>query len=276
MAQFGPSDQITKTGEGYYAWFYGDGGGETYAGVTRNYNPTWSGWAVVDDYKKKMGVVGTNPLNTFKNNTMIPGMGPHVNAYYQAWWNRLGLSNIKNQDVANIVWDFIVNSQYAGIKTVEQVLQNVLKANIKADTKWDQQSIDAINAQDPGKLFKAILDERKSYYDRIANYLHDYTVQAGETAASIAKKFRLSLTDVPSAVMAWQVLKLKTNLQFRQGWLQRLKKFEGINPLVAGGSLVGIAILIGLFFLVRNRNKKKKQLNGKPKLAKKKIRKTAI
>lgn len=47
----------TQTNEGGYANNKADLGGETYAGISRKYHPKWSGWAIVDELKKKYRTV---------------------------------------------------------------------------------------------------------------------------------------------------------------------------------------------------------------------------
>lgn len=257
MAVSAPAKKITTRAEGFYAWIYGDAGQETYVGITRAFNPEWPGWAVIDAYKKKMGIIGTSPSNTFKNNTQIPGMDPYVDAFYEAWWNKLGLSAIKDQSVANIIFDFIVNSSSTGTLQVETVLQNIFHANLKADRTFDQQTINLINAQNPTSLYNAIRDARVALYTKLANTPKPYVVQPSDTVKSISTKFRLATSEVPGTLVPGQTIQLLTQKQFLKGWLARLNDFPlaKVAAISAGAIVTGV----GIFFLVRYLVRKKKK-----------------
>jgi lysozyme family protein len=264
MALFSVTYPLIKKNEGFYAWLPGDAGGETYGGIARNYHGDWAGWSIVDAYKKKMGVVGTSPSNTLKNNTVIPGLEALVEKFYLDWWNGLGLSKVNSDDIAKIIFDFIVNSSSTGILETEKVLQNIFHANFQADRTFDQQTIDLINAQDAKKLFNAILTARQDFYKVVSEKAVKYTVVAGDTTASISKAKGVPLSELPAAVTPGQQITIYPNRKFLKSWLDRLKySFTPFKLAVAGGTFITVTLA---FFFARyliKRNEKKKALNGK-------------
>ena len=50
MAKFQIAEAITGRNEGGYANNSADTGGETYAGIARNYWPKWQGWKYIDNF----------------------------------------------------------------------------------------------------------------------------------------------------------------------------------------------------------------------------------
>jgi lysozyme family protein len=95
MAQFEPAfDQMIKDEGGYVLHTVeGDTGGQTYAGIARNMNPHWQGWALVD--RKEFGGALTAMVRDF---------------YRNEFWNKMRGDEISNQDVANSIFNFGVNS----------------------------------------------------------------------------------------------------------------------------------------------------------------------
>ncbi len=252
MADPRPAIQSVKQAEGYFANFPGDAGGVTYAGITKNFNPEWAGWPIIMAYQAKLG----RPLRT---NEQVPGVEPYVDAFYLAKWNSYGLSQINNQFVAELIWDYLVNSATTATLRLETLLATQFGVKLKADRTFDAHTVAAINAQDPGKLYKALLADRKAFYNQIANVPHLYVVQPADTVASIQAKFRLPASEVPAVIKPGDKLQLKTNLQFLSGWLARLKKFEGLSIAQVATVSLGGLLTIGaaIFFLVRNNKKKK-------------------
>src|SRR6187551_1301364 len=106
MAKFEIAEKITGRNEGGYAFNKSDHGGETYGGIARNYWPNWSGWALVDKGKQ---VTKTVPLlnQWLKAN----GIDAHLSKFYkQNFWDVNKLDLFNDQQLANNVYDFGVNS----------------------------------------------------------------------------------------------------------------------------------------------------------------------
>lgn len=211
MALFAPAYALERKHEGYYVNNPADKGGETYAGVARNIHPAWAGWPTLDAYKVKIG----RALNT---NEQVPGMEGYVEAFYKALWDSKNFSAIHNQDVANIVYDYFINSGNTGIRKTQEVLRDVFKAPITVDGIMGPQTINYINAQDPVMLYNAIKEKRIAFYHGL-------------------------------------VAKDPTQIVFLKGWLARINSFPTLTKAALG--LGGVLFLTGLFFLARSAWKKR-------------------
>jgi lysozyme family protein len=218
MASFEPAYKLERKHEGYYVNNPADKGGKTYAGVAYNIHPTWSGWPVVDAYQKQIG-------RELKTNEKMPdstGIEDHVKSFYKNLWDRNGFGNIANQDVANIVYDFYINSGNTGIKKTQEVLRDKFAKPIGVDGAIGTQTINAINAVDSAKLNDAIKAKRIEFYNGL-------------------------------------VAKNPSQSVFLKGWLSRINSFP---TLTKAGLGIGVLLTgVGLFFLtvsiVKNRKKKK-------------------
>ena len=63
MANFIKSYEITCKHEGGYSFDPDDAGGETYKGISRRFNPQWSGWKIID-YSDKENLDNIEDLQT--------------------------------------------------------------------------------------------------------------------------------------------------------------------------------------------------------------------
>ena len=77
------------------------------------------------------------------------------------YWDKWKADNIKDQNVANILVDWLWCSGSYGIKIPQRVL------GVSADGIVGSKTIAAINARDGRELFDTIKQERKDYIDRI-------------------------------------------------------------------------------------------------------------
>lgn len=94
------------------------GSGETYRGIDRKQHPEWSGWKLVDQYKKQFG----RPKKQGKFTGMLgDAINTEVIIFYVAFWNSMGLGNINNQTLANLIYTFIVQRQYAAVAVINSV-----------------------------------------------------------------------------------------------------------------------------------------------------------
>lgn len=102
MADFLIAFNRTEKNEGKDIWTKvdGDSGGETWSGISRKANPSWSGWKILDQIKNK------------KNGQKIstPGLEERKQSLYRTnYWNPIWGDEIKNQKVANDLYDTGVN-----------------------------------------------------------------------------------------------------------------------------------------------------------------------
>jgi len=141
--------------EGGYANVAADKGGETYRGVSRVKNLTWAGWAIIDDYKRKVGPLKWNQVI---QNAQLDAL---VNSIYKAqYWDKLKADFIKNQSIAEIMVDFYVNGGLV-LRTIQKFV------GVTADGIIGQQTVDAINKSNQEKLFNYIKLLRKKHYDNL-------------------------------------------------------------------------------------------------------------
>lgn len=151
MAKFEPAynDHVKPwEGNGVYAWLPDDKGGETYAGISRVANPTWSGWTVVDFEKHRLKV------DRLKNGWKIIGIEPSVTQWYRDLWDKYKMGNLVSQDIANLVFDFMVNS---GPGNVEKVIGPIVGAK-KMST-----ILELLNTGDLKKLHDQIKAARTTF-----------------------------------------------------------------------------------------------------------------
>lgn len=102
MADFLTAFNRTEKNEGKDIWTKvdGDSGGETWSGISRKVNPSWSGWKILDQIKNK------------KNGQKIstPELEERKQSLYRTnYWNPIWGDEIKNQKVANDLYDTGVN-----------------------------------------------------------------------------------------------------------------------------------------------------------------------
>ena len=81
--------------------------------------------------------------------------------FKKLYWDKWKAANIKDQNVANILVDWLWCSGSYGIKIPQRVL------GVSADGIVGSKTIAAINARDGRELFDTIKQERKDFIDRI-------------------------------------------------------------------------------------------------------------
>lgn len=201
--------------EGGYVNNPNDKGGETYAGIARKFHPTWSGWAYIDEIKK------TNPV--IKTNTKFPAIQDKVDKFYLlGLWEPNNFSKIENQGIADILFDWYVNSGSNAANTkgaetygVDEILNRDFGFKLPLDSKFDDLTIKAINAVDPAKLYNTIKEERKKFYQTL-------------------------------------VAKDPTQQTFLKGWMNRINSFP--DAVVIGSvSIIVLVIALAFVFLVLNK-----------------------
>lgn len=86
----------------------GIGEKETYMGIDRGANPSWNGWKVIDTIKQN------NPgLTTAKMNLLLSqniALQSIIEKFYKTnYWDTVNLDNVKDQQLANNLFDCAVN-----------------------------------------------------------------------------------------------------------------------------------------------------------------------
>lgn len=148
LTAYGPLQQF----EGGWCNVAGDAGGETYAGIARNFFPSWTGWKLVDAAKTHASFQ-QGPSAFSRYLATISGLSAMVKEWYRVeWWERMGLARFP-QIVADEMFEQAVNLGRGGSGRYVQRLCNALnwkkgEARLFADLKEDgclgPKSLDAI------------------------------------------------------------------------------------------------------------------------------------
>lgn len=150
MANFMPAYETMLLDEGGYTLtdIAGDNGGQTYAGISRKFNPTWAGWAYID--RKE-----TPPSTLVRD------------FYKTTFWDDIGGDQIANPKIADCIFNFYVN---AG-KPAKTIAQLVVGAT--PDGVFGPVTIQKLNAADPEKFVMAYTLGKITRYAEICNRNRD-------------------------------------------------------------------------------------------------------
>lgn len=137
MADFAQAFEAMIKDEGGYVLHTveGDRGGMTYAGIARNMNPDWPGWAYIDR--------GETPPTEV------------VREWYRInYWLPIAGDSLTSQAVAASIFNFAVNSSAPGRPTVAVKLAQLV-VGATPDGALGPRSVAALNAADPEKFVMA-------------------------------------------------------------------------------------------------------------------------
>lgn len=111
MAEFRSAFEKMIRNEGGYKLHQisSDKGGQTFAGIARNYHPNWPGWRFID----------ADDLDNIDLTALVRDF------YINNFWNKINGDQIEKQKVAEIIFDFAVN---AGYRTAGKLAQLVVDA----------------------------------------------------------------------------------------------------------------------------------------------------
>jgi lysozyme family protein len=152
MADFLTAYRITLKHEGEYANFKDDTGGETYKGVSRNNFPKWAGWKTIDEIKSR---VGKTAIAINREAAKDETLQKQIHAFYKTqFWDSLSLDHVKDQKIANELFDTGVNM---GIGIAGLFLQQTLNALNRKGTDYTNLTEDARIGQNTVK----VLNEHK-------------------------------------------------------------------------------------------------------------------
>lgn len=154
MADFKTAYKITMAHEGGYANNPADTGGETWKGIARKKHPEWKGWEIVDQYKHDI----PSSLNA------APGLQPLVESFYKVqFWDYLKLDQIKDQRIANELFDTAVNMGQGVAALFIQRALNVSNRNgkdypdLQVDGNVGSVTVNAVNNHPrPDQLLKLL------------------------------------------------------------------------------------------------------------------------
>jgi lysozyme family protein len=152
MAQFKIAFQKMLIHEGCYSNDPIDLGGETYKGIARNAHPNWSGWEIIDKYRKSSGFPAALDKDT--------DLQIMIEQFYQTnFWSPLNADYIQNQTNADSIFDFAVN---AGVKTSVRLVQTIVGTEI--DGIIGKQTLEKLNTINPVNFQTAFTLSKIKYY----------------------------------------------------------------------------------------------------------------
>jgi lysozyme family protein len=123
MADFKKAYDITMGNEGFYDNDPSDVGGETYKGIARNYDSSWEGWLIIDDFKHKPNFPKCIDVNILEKSVQ--------KFYKMKYWDVFLGDKVTNQDIANELFDTSVNMGGKDAVTFLQMSLNALNRNQK-------------------------------------------------------------------------------------------------------------------------------------------------
>lgn len=157
-AQFLLAYEKIRNHEGNYSNHFSDKGGETYGGVARTFNRGWYGWRHIDKAKRKLG--------SLTQNYKIEEVELWVLDYYLDIWVKEHFYEIRDQDIANYIFDFRINV-IGSIRSVQKVLIKLGENQVEVTGVLDATTIRAINKLNPDILLISLRDRRIKLYEHI-------------------------------------------------------------------------------------------------------------
>ncbi|MCF8263615.1 MAG: hypothetical protein K9I99_03830 [Melioribacteraceae bacterium] len=165
MAEFLTSYMITNDHEGGYANDKDDKGEETYRGVARNFHAKWAGWKIIDSAKSNRDF----PEALDSDNEL-----QHLveKFYLEQFWNKINGDFIKDQNIANEVYDNAVNM---GVRKSGEYLQRAVNILNKNQLSYSDISVDGdVGPKTLTALHAAI---RANSAERVLNVINGFQVK---------------------------------------------------------------------------------------------------
>lgn len=154
MADFKKAIEKMLPWEGGYSNHGADKGGETYAGITRINYPNWAGWHIIDKNKPlKQGQI----LKDERLNGMVEAF------YLDQYWYKVRADKINNQSIAEMLFDWQINSGYHATKALQKAVGEVSDGIIGPKT------ISAVNAGCQEQIFNQFKSLRIKFYNDIVS-----------------------------------------------------------------------------------------------------------
>lgn len=164
MANFETALKVVINYEGGYVNDPVDKGGETYKGIARNFSKNWAGWAVIDNYKKRNGVI---KRGTVLNDAVLDKMVSDF--YFVNKWMPSNAAYIQNQTVANFVFDMYVNHGKAGVLVNQAVNAASGQKVLQETNSITQDTIRQINAN-PANIYQSLIQVRTNYFKSLDTF----------------------------------------------------------------------------------------------------------
>lgn len=162
MSNFLTAYKTVRANEGGYRNVSWDAGGETYKGIARKFWPAWSGWKIVDEWKK---------THTMKKGDIIPNpvLDKLVQDFFEMnFWKKNNLDKLTNQSLATLCLDMVINHG-RGPKLINQACERI-RPNIPISTTVTMDSIAVMN-QYPQLAYGNISTARVNYVESLKDQL---------------------------------------------------------------------------------------------------------
>lgn len=166
MADFKTAYTKTAVVEGGYANDPDDRGDETYKGIARKMDPTWKGWPIIDDIKRRVPNSAAHINAAAEGNGQL--QGTVIDYYKRNYWDVLNLDHIEDQRVANELYDTGVNM---GIGRAGLFFQRVLNAMNRNGSLFSDLKLDGQVGPNTLTAFNALSASDKIFVWRLLNCL---------------------------------------------------------------------------------------------------------
>ncbi|MDP4224831.1 MAG: glycosyl hydrolase 108 family protein [Bacteroidota bacterium] len=172
MADFEKAYRRTMRIEAGWCNTEGDSGGETFAGVARNYHGNWHGWRIIDATKPRCKDIKTLNQALFMNKEL---MNMVHEFYKEEFWNVDQLDKFDSQLIAENVFDAIVNCGLGhGIDFLQKAINKInpiykLVVDNKLGNKTFSAMNDTISKLGEQTVVDAYVDMRIIYHQNIAS-----------------------------------------------------------------------------------------------------------
>lgn len=158
MADFLQAYEPVKQWEGGWCDVPGDSGGETYAGIARNFFPDWAGWPIIDAAKSRFL---TTPRAFSGYLDTLPVLRNLVTNFYRMeWWDKMNLAPLP-QELANELFEQAVNLGRGGAGKLLQRLCNALNYDrTSGQNLFDDLTVDGVAGPKTLAALARILEKR--------------------------------------------------------------------------------------------------------------------
>ena len=156
MVDFNKALQKTLKHEGGYVKDPDDAGGETYKGISRRFNPSWAGWSIIDKAKKEQSSGFPKNLDQItKLQTLLAQL------YKQLYWDRFWGDSIKDEKLAEKLFDISVNM---GVKRAVIFLQEALNLLNRNQKNYQDIVMDGLFGKTTLTVLNKFLEKDKALF----------------------------------------------------------------------------------------------------------------
>lgn len=160
-AIFNISKGVTKDLEGGY--WNDKSAGYTYNGISYKYFPNWEGWPIIFSLAtRRFGGIAKTPRYTVFKDAKLDAA---VDAFKkkQFWDKFIGDGRLLNQDIANMVYDFIFHKMYDALTVINYTARSINKSVALRNDRLSDAVVQLINNNQVA-FYVALRNNRRLYY----------------------------------------------------------------------------------------------------------------